>query len=385
MSRSCSSAHSDIVKIALFTDSAVFAGTERHMLDLALGLRGEGVDVRLACPVPSALAERAAHDGLPVVKIQKRGLLDSAAIRIVAGMLKTGAIDLVHAHNGRTALLAAVAVKLAGRGCAVATQHFLEPAHVSRSGVKALLSRAAHRWMNRRTRRFIAISEAARTAMLARAQAPTEKISVVPNGMALPDPATLPRPETIRAELGIEPAAKLLVCVARLEREKSLETLISAMKAVTAADPSVVCVIAGEGSQRQALTAQIAGNKLEGNVRLIGFRPDASALMNAADLFVLPSAVESFGLVLLEAMSVGKAVIAIRAGGPVEIVMHGETGVFVAPGGADEMARAILSLIRDAELRRRMGEAGHARFLEKFTVERMTRATMSAYQKALDP
>jgi len=367
------------MKVALFTDSDVFAGTERHMLDLALGLRHAGVDVRLACPFPALLAERAAGAGLPVVKIQKRGLIDHAAIRALSKLLKTGAIDLVHSHNGRTALLAAVAVKLAGRGRAVATQHFLEPAHVSRRGVGALVSNMAHRWVNRHTSRFIAISEAAKAGMLARGQAPAEQIFVVPNGMPLPEMTRLASPQTIRAELGIDRDATLIVSVARLEPEKSVETLIAAMKHVVAAVPSAVCVIAGDGTQKEALLLQIARCGLDGRVKLIGFRSDALALMNAGDVFVLPSAVESFGLVLIEAMSVEKPVIATRSGGPMEIVQEGETGLLVAPAAAEEMARAILMLVCDANLRRRMGETGRARFLKTFTVERMTRGTIDAY------
>ena len=231
--------------------------------------------------------------------------------------------------------------------------------------------------------RFIAISEAAKAAMLTRGEGTADTISVVPNGMPLAGPARFASAEEVRAELGIDPGAPLIVSVARLELEKSVETLIDAMKGVLAATPSAVCVIAGEGSQKAALLTQIAGRGLGDAVKLIGFRNDALALMNAADVFVLPSPREPFGLVLIEAMSVGKPVIATRAGGPLEIVVDGETGMLVAPSSSEEMGRAIIELVRDADLRRRMGAAGHGRFLEKFTVERMTRATVAAYEKAL--
>jgi glycosyltransferase involved in cell wall biosynthesis len=367
------------MKVALFTDSDVFAGTERHMLDLAFGLRAAGVDVRLACPLPSVLAERA--EGVPVLQIQKRGLLDYSAIRALASQLQSGALDLVHTHNGRTALLAAAAVKLAGRGRVVSTQHFLEPAHVSRRGLKALASGAGHRWVNRRTARFIAISEAAKAGMLARGQASEDRISVVPNGM--PEPERLIPSRSIRFELDIPLAAPLVVSVARLEPEKSVATLVAAMKSVVAAEPAVVCVIAGNGSQKAALLRQICDNGLEASVRLAGFRRDALALMNAGDIFVLPSPSEPFGLVLIEAMSLAKPVIATRSGGPLEIVVEGKTGLLVPPEDAAEMGRAILTLVRDEDLRQRMGAAGRKRFAENYTVERMTRATLDAYGKAL--
>jgi glycosyltransferase involved in cell wall biosynthesis len=297
--------------------------------------------------------------------------------------LKTGTIELVHAHNGRTALLAAAAVKLAGTGRAVATQHFLAPAHVTRQGVKAIVSRATHRWVNRHISRFIAISEAAKAGMLARGQATSEQISVVPNGMPPPDLTRLASAQSIRAELGISPDATLIVAVARLEPEKSLETLVAAMHIVAEAEPSAVCVIAGDGTQKDALLAQIASGGMSGQVNLVGFRSDALALMEAGDIFILPSLKEPFGLVLIEAMSVGKPVIATRSGGPLEIVVEGETGLLVAPAAPAEMGEAILTLVRDAERRRQMGAAGRRRFLEKFTVERMTRATIDAYEQAL--
>jgi len=371
------------MKVALFTDSNVFAGTERHMLDLAIGLRDEDVEIHVACPVPSVLAERASAVGLSVIPIAKGGLLDGAAIRSLAKLLKAGTIDLLHAHNGRTALLAAAAVALAGRGCNVSTQHFLAPAHVSRRGAAAFLSRCAHWWVNRHTKAFIAISEAARAGMLARGQAPADRIAVVPNGTPPPDLALLGSAESIRQELGIAPDALLVVSVARLEREKNLETLIAAMRAVLAAEPRAVCLIVGDGSQRETLLAQISAFGLEGRVRLIGFRSDALAVMNAGDIFVLPSAAESFGLVLIEAMSVEKPVIAMRAGGPGEIVENGETGYLVTPAAVDELANALLALLSDINLRRRMGTAGHARFMKKYTVAGMTRGTIAVYERAL--
>jgi glycosyltransferase involved in cell wall biosynthesis len=303
-------------------------------------------------------------------------------MRTLARLLKTGAVDILHAHNGRTALLAAVAVRLAGRGRAVATQHFLEPAHLARRGVKALFSRAAHRWVERQMGRLIAISEAAKTAMLARGEGTEEKISVVPNGMPQPVLAQMAATETIRAELGLAPGATLIVAVARLEREKNLETLVAAMKLVAMSEPRAVCVIAGAGSQEAALISQIAIGGVGRTVQLLGFRSDTLALMRAGDLFVLPSAREPFGLVLIEAMSVGKPVIATCAGGPLEIVVPGETGLLVAPVDAHEMAGALIALVRDPDLRQRMGEAGHARFLNHFTVERMARATIEVYEKA---
>src|SRR5690349_4162369 len=86
--------------ILLLTDADVFAGTEKHILDLAQALVQEDVRPIIGCPVPSPLADRASAVGVEVVKIAKRGILDLAAIKSLRKMLRTNYIDVIHAHNG---------------------------------------------------------------------------------------------------------------------------------------------------------------------------------------------------------------------------------------------------------------------------------------------
>ena len=369
-------------RVVLFTDADVFAGTERHMLDLARGVRGEGVSVALACPFPAALEEAARKEKLPVLTIQTRGLVDLAAVRTLVRLLRAGEVDIVHAHNGRTALAAALAVRLAGRGRCVMTQHFLEPNHATQRGPKAALSKLAHGWVTRQMSGIIAISEAARSAMLARREAPPGKITVIPNGIAAPDAGLLAEAAATRRSLGIALDAPLVVCAARLEREKDVASLVEAMSEVRAVVPAARCLIAGDGSRRRTLEEQVQRLGLEDVVRLLGFRPDAPALIAAADLFVLPSLAEPFGLALLEAMALGKPVVATRAGGPLEIVEDGETGLLVPASSPDILAGAIQRLLADPAAARWLGENGLARFRDRFTADRMARATLVIYRQA---
>ncbi len=364
-------------RVVLLTDADVFAGTERHMLDLARGLSALGVAVTLACPSPAALEDAARREHLPTLTIAKRGLVDWDAARLLARRLKSGETDIVHAHNGRTALAAALAVRLAGRGRCVMTQHFLTPNHATQRGPKAVLSNAAHHWVVGQMSRILAISEAVREAMLARYEAPDRKITVVPNGITAPDAGNAA--ET-RQQLGIGTDTPLLVCAARLEREKDIASLVSAVKIVQKSVPLVRCLIAGEGAQRSALDAQIGALGLEDSVTLLGFRTDAPALMAAADVFVLPSLAEPFGLVLLEAMALGRPVVATRAGGPVEIVVDGETGFLVPPSSPDALAGTLRTLLSDPALARRMGENGQARYEAQFTAAKMSQAILAVYQ-----
>ncbi len=370
------------LRVLLYTDADVFAGTERHMLDLARGLRDAGVSVSVACPSPAALEERAASEGLPTQAIPKQGLIDWNAVGILTRLLRDGEVEIVHAHNGRTALAAALATRRAGRGKCLMTQHFLEPNHTTQRGPKAAVSGLAHHWVTAQMSGILAISQAVKVALLARHEAPENKITVIPNGISTPDPKLMGERAAVRAALGVPQNAPLVVCAARLEAEKDISSLIQAMTEVRAALPDVHCLVAGTGTQQGALQEQIDRLGLAQTVTLLGFRPDALALIAAADLFVLPSLAEPFGLALLEAMALGRPVIATCAGGPLEIVEEGKTGLLVPPSSPEKLAAATVRLLSEPGEARKMGAAGLARFQEQFTAARMAQATLAVYRQA---
>ncbi|HVT80993.1 MAG TPA: glycosyltransferase family 4 protein, partial [Phycisphaerae bacterium] len=353
------------------------------MLDLAMGLRALGVAVTIACPRPGALAARADAAGVPVLAIPKIRNIDRNAIHRLADLLKKGEVDLIHAHNGRTHIAAAYAVRKAGCGRCIATQHFLAPARTTRTGLKRLVANYLHRRASAHTAHTIAISDAVRNAALARRDDAPAKMTTVHNGSAPPDLTGAADAWTVRRSLGLAAEAPFVFCAARLQEEKDIPTLIAAMRDVAARHPDARCCIAGEGDEMPALQKQVKEDGVDGRVQLLGFRNDIPALMRACDLFVLPALAEPFGLVLLEAMALGKPVIATRAGGPPEIVEHEKTGLLVAPQNPAEMAAAISGLIADPARRAALGAAGAERYRAHFTVERMAREVLAIYNRAL--
>lgn len=375
----------DGLRVLLLSDADVFAGTERHMFDLANGLKVEGVEAWIGSPTPSALRDRAESVGIRHIVVQKGGLIDRPAISVLTQLLKSNQIDLIHSHNGRTMLSAAMAVTLARKGVAVATQHFLEPDHATRSGPKAILYHAAHRWVSGRLSCYIAISESVRDAMLQRNEAPSDRIAVVQNGMPPIDPAMLLQPAEVRRAFNVPASQLLIVCAARLEKEKDIATLIAAVADAKRTQPGITCLVAGAGSLEGELNQQIAKLELQDTVKLLGFRTDVLSLIAACDLFILPSVAEPFGLVLLEAMALGKPVITTDAGGPREIVVNGSTGFLVAPTNAAALANAIRVLAEDQAMRDAMGARGHDRFQERFTAQKMSQSMLAIYRHVLHP
>jgi L-malate glycosyltransferase len=162
---------------------------------------------------------------------------------------------------------------------------------------------------------------------------------------------------------------------------KGQRHLVDSALLVLADVPDARFVIAGEGELRPSLERQIKEHHLEKHVLLTGFRPDVLSLHKAFDIFVMSSITEGLGTSLLDAMAAGKPVVATAVGGIPEVVVDGETGFLVPPRDHDAMAGAIVRLLTDEPLRRRMGEAGRARVRARFSAERMVQDTMKVYQR----
>ena len=130
---------------------------------------------------------------------------------------------------------------------------------------------------------------------------------------------------------------------------------------------------------------RLAGElELQTRVHFTGWVEDVTALLPALDIFVSSSRVEPFGLVMVEAMAAGLPVVATATGGALEIVENGVTGRLVPVGDWQALAEAVTSLLTNEEARRRMGELGHKRAREHFSLERMVSETEALYREVLD-
>ena len=352
------------------------------MLDLAVALRLLDVEPTLVCPPQGILARRGRAEGIPVFGLEKRFTVDPWVVRQLGRLWRTGACDLMHAHNGRMAFHAALARATVRRGTLVATQHFLTPARAERRGLARLAGQAVHRTTGRFISRHIAISRAVADAMLARQEVPLSKLQVVHNGIRDPQKLVLTSRQAVRRRWNIPECAPLVICLARLEPEKGLNTLIDAVEMVAHKLPAAVCLIAGRGSLESSLQAHIAAMASPTCVRLLGFVEDSPSLLAAADLFVLPSVAEPFGLSLVEAMALGIPVVSTRVGGPLEIVQEGRSGHLVPPEDPAALAVAMRSVLEDSVGAGIMGKAARMDFLEHFTADRMAREMLENYQQA---
>jgi glycosyltransferase involved in cell wall biosynthesis len=118
-------------------------------------------------------------------------------------------------------------------------------------------------------------------------------------------------------------------------------------------------------------------------VHFAGFQESVGSYLSALDLYVHPSIKEAFGLAVVEAMAMGKAVVATTTGGLPEVVAQGETGLLVPPGDPESLAAAVVSLLEDKVRREQMGRSGKARAQERFSLDASVRHMERVYGEVL--
>lgn len=231
-------------------------------------------------------------------------------------------------------------------------------------------------WLGRRAQRrlleadgIIATSEFVRHGLVSAGVDPTRTFTV-PNSMALPPlPASRERDENreaVRRELGLGPAARVVLMAARINPWKGQEDLAAAMLPILRREADVHLVFAGEedppgNGALGRLRALVGSETAAARIHLLGLRRDVPRLLLAADLFAHPSRDEAFGLAVLEAMAYEVPVVAWDQGATSEVVADGETGRLAPLGDIGALTRQMDELLGDARLRRRLGAAGRGR------------------------
>ncbi|MBC7130484.1 glycosyltransferase family 4 protein [Candidatus Bathyarchaeota archaeon] len=209
-----------------------------------------------------------------------------------------------------------------------------------------------------------------------------DKIKVVPNGVDPQRFKPMKVSENFRAKLGIK-GKNCILFVGNLVPRKGLNLLIEAAKNVVKENKDAYFLIAGDGPLKNSLIAYARNLNVLGNLKFFGMVSDEMLLKiyNCSDIVVLPSLQEGQGITLLEAQATAKPVVACKAGGTSEIVIHGETGLLVNPNSR-ELADALLTLLSDEDVRRRMGEKGRKFVSKNFSWDICARKMLKVYLEA---
>ncbi len=333
-------------------------GGQNQVRLLCRELQRAGVDVQLATKHDSPLARRAQAEGIPTTGVRWRFSLDPGTALDLLVELVRFSPDVVHAHDSH-------ALRLVRWAMGLASWAGDTPPLVASRRVDFHVRRRSG-WF--RADRVIAVSHAVQEVLIADGL-PETAISVIPDGI---DPeevrANAAHPLNIRARLGLSPDTPVAVNVAALVNHKDHRTLIRAAAFAHDHHPALQWLIAGDGELRHTLEREIAEQRLDDIVHLLGYVPEVDALIREADVFVMSSKQEGLGSVILHALALGKPVVATSAGGIPEVL---PAECLVPVGDAGSLARRVIQAL---------SHHSPVPFPPHCTANSMARATLALYQ-----
>jgi L-malate glycosyltransferase len=237
------------------------------------------------------------------------------------------------------------------------------------------------RFSIRRSHGITAVSDYLKRETVDKFQVPPEDIEVIPNFI---DPAHYDRDRyPCRKQALLEPGEKLVMHISNFRPVKRIADVVRIFHGISRRVPSRL-VLVGDGPDRAEAVAEAQRLGVHDRVIFLGKQESVAELLACADLFLLPSESESFGLSALEAMASGVPVVASRAGGIPEVVDHGVTGYLAEVGAVEEMAEAGIELLRDADRWLAMSNAARAAAVERFTADAVVPLYEQFYRTVLD-
>ena len=348
--------------LCLFNSNRAWGGGEQWFHTHALLLARRGWRVCAVTNAPSELGERLSSEpSIPLLRLPLGNLsfLNPAVLRRLGGFFRHNAVDTVILALPSDVKAGGLAAKLAGvrrivfrRGIALPTRNTFLNRLYFQHVLTNLLCNSEH------TRRMVL---AENPDLI-----PLERTAVVHNGLDLPAFDALSAEPLVPRT----PGRVVIGCAGRLTEQKGHVYLLKASALLRQRGLDVTVLLAGAGELERDLRARTTALGLDQNVRFLGFVKEMKRFYASIDILALPSLWEGFGYVLTEAMSMGLPVAAFDTSNIPEVVVHGETGLLSPVRDAEALTADLELLVRDPDLRHRMGAAGRRRVEERFTLER---------------
>jgi glycosyltransferase involved in cell wall biosynthesis len=371
--------------VVLFTNSMIMGGMEEHVLQLGRGFVERGVPVAVICsPYEEIrpLRDQLRAAGVEVHALPDRGGGPIGAVRRFQGLVQTlrrypGCVLHMHFTGYRGGDLVVLAARLAGASRIIRSVHLPPVPPVPR------VDRVGITWRDRMLSRVICVSGPTRQAHLAELGRDPRKCVVVHNGIDLERFSPSITGDGVRAEFGLPESTPLVGTVSRLgEERKGVRYFVEAAAAVAAMHPTARFLIVGDGHLRPALEARAQSLGIAKRIIFAGERKDIARLLAAMDVFVIPSLYEACQYSLLEAMAMGKPVVATPAGVAPDVVLDHQTGLLVPLADSAAIARAVTELLEDQALATRVGGRARELMAGQFSVDAMLDNIARVYDEA---
>jgi len=365
------------IKLVHVIDDLGLGGAQRQLVELLRGLdrRRFEVSVIALSQTKIAYADAIRQLGIPLTLIPHAGAWSWSMLNRLTRTLRSLRPRIVQTWLFTADLYGRLAATRSRVARIVSTVRSVEP---DKPWHYILVDRV----LRRRTHRFIVNAEAVGRMLAAREGVPRDRIELIYNGVDLAHWDPSKRDGVVRETLGLRGERPLIGIVGRLAPVKDHETFLRAAALLVRAMPQAQWVIVGEGPLRDSLERLRRALQLESCVHFMGAHARMEDVYVALDVVVVSSRYEGCSNVILEAMAMGKPVIATSVGGNPELITP-RTGVLVPPGDPQRLAQAMITLLNDPPRARDLGAAARREVEARFSLARMIDATQRCYETLL--
>lgn len=376
------------VAIARVSTVAFFVETQLRSQIGAIVQAGGQVTIvasepQLGCAIPGARYVS--------IEIPRRidPLRDIVALIRLWSLFRASGFQIVHSTTPKAGLLCSLAAMLAG--VPVRLHTFTGQPWVGLRGIKRFLSKNSDRLITLLNTHCYADSLSQKDFIVESGITTAERVSVLGAGSLAGidlqrfDPSKFSDEHKLmlKAELSIPPGARILLFVGRLARDKGIGELLEAYREVLENEANVFLVLLGPHEVESVAVLAGLSDALKEKIAMPGFSDKPERFMAIADLLLLPSYREGFGTVVIEAAAMGVPTIGSDIYGLSDAIVNGETGFLVPVRNANRLAAAIIALLRDPALRRRMGNNARARVEREFSNVRVNGLVIDEYVRLL--
>jgi glycosyltransferase involved in cell wall biosynthesis len=365
------------VRTLLVDLSERFGGASARALGL-LGAFPKG-EVALASLEGSQVTDEGRRTSEDVFVVARRKFDPRIPWRLL-DLVRSEGFDVLDAQNVQSK----VWCTMAARRAPVALVSTLNSWYLAEHGgsLRGRTYQALERMTAGATDLYIAVSQDIEERLIEDGASP-ETIRYIPNAVSLEPPSPEGNRDWLHDEFGVPRDARVCCAVGRLVEAKAFDRLIDAIRALD--DPSLHCLIVGDGSLRESLATRAALEGVQDHVHLVGFRQpqEVKRIVQACDIFVLSSTTEGTPVALLEAAALSRPIVATRVGGIPDVLRDGEHAFLVDPGDSSQLAMAIRDALQRPDAASELGRNARQRIAENFSVESQVGATRAAYRQAL--
>jgi len=291
-------------------------------------------------------------------------------------LLKKNRYKIIHIFGLRANIIGRIIAKFTGCKIIISSQRSID---TWRRWWHILLDKITSRWVTL----YISNSYAAAIRLNRVEKIPAKKIIVIHNGIDVKRFRSVKK-GAVRSELNIPRKIPVISCVANFRIAKGHELLIEAIRKLRDKKVKFYLWLVGEGELKGKIKSKVKNLDLSDCVTFLGQRTDIPQILADSDIFALASLWEGMPGAIMEAMASKLPVVATAVGGIPELVIDGKTGFLVPPKDPEAMATAIIKLINDERLRKKMGRAGYWRIIKHFRLDDKVKQQEQIYLKLLN-